>query len=74
MDAAEVARILGQVPEKHLALVELAWRCVGPDDRFDLDLAIPMAADIEVALQEARGYIAETQNLRWALEKLAKGR
>ena len=74
MDAAEVARILGQIPEKRLALVELAWRCVGSDGRFDLDLAIPIAADIEAALEEARAYIAETKNLRWALEKLAKGR
>ncbi len=74
MDAAEVARILGQIPEKHLVLVDLAWRCVGPDGRFDLDLAIPMAADIEAAIAEVRGYIAETQNLRWVLEKLAKGR
>ena len=74
MNAGEVARILGQAPEKRLALVELVWRCVGPDGRFDLDLAVPMAADIEAALQEVRAYIAETQKLRWALEKLAQDR
>lgn len=74
MNAADIVRVLEGTPEKRLALTELAWKCVGPDGRFDLDLAVPLAADIEAALQEVRAYIDETKRVRWALEKLAQGR
>jgi hypothetical protein len=74
LNAEEVARILGQIPEKRLVLTELAWKCVGPDGRFDLELAIPMAADIEAAVQEVRDYIEDTRKLRCALENLTKAR
>lgn len=74
MTPHDLIRILELVPEKQLLLLELVWRCVGEDGQFRVELAVPLAAEVEAALQEARAYSAETRRLTWALEKLAEGR
>ena len=66
----DIVLALAHVPEKRLRLIELARQCAGPDGQFDLARALPLAADIEDAVEEARAYAQATEAVRWALRKL----
>lgn len=66
----DIVHALDHVPEKRLRLIELARQCAGPDGQFDLARALPLAAEIEDAVEEARAYAKATEAVRWSLHKL----
>ena len=70
MNNHDLIRTLEAVPEKRLRLIELARQCAGPDGRFELARALPLAAELEDAVEEARAYTRATEGVRWALQKL----
>ena len=70
MTSGDIVQALAHVPEKRLRLLELARQCAGPDGKFDLVRALPLAAEIEDAIEEVRAYAEATNRVRCTLQKL----
>lgn len=73
MKPQDLARALEGVPETRLRLVELARQVVDDEGNVDLVQCLPLAAEIEAAVDEARAYAQQTERVRWALQNLIKG-
>ena len=70
MTPHDLARLLESVPEKRLRLVELAWECADSQGRLDQARLLPLAAEVETAVDEVRAYTHETGRVKWALQRL----
>ena len=70
MTTADLIRALETVPEKRLRLLELIWEVIDESGELDPDQVIRLAAELEEAFQEARGYTHETEMVRWSLRRL----
>lgn len=68
MNITDLITAMRMVKPVRLALVDLAWDCVGPEG-FDPLLALPRAAETEAAIKEAEAYARAIgqlrDNLRW---------
>ena len=70
MNPNDLVRLLERVPEKRLRLVELAWECADGAGGLDQARLLPLAAEVEAAIDELRAYTSETGRVRWALQRL----
>jgi len=70
MTPHDLARLLESVPEKRLRLVEMAWECADGAGRLDQARLLPLAAEVETAVDEVRAYSRETGRVKWALQRL----
>ncbi len=66
----DLIQALSTVPETHLSLPELAWKCVSSDGQFDMKLCIPISAEISAAVDQMQAYIHETGVIRSKLASL----
>jgi len=72
MTPHDLVRLLERVPEKRLRLVELAWECADSQGRLDQARLLPLAAEIDAAIDELRAYTRETGRVKWALQRLSE--
>ncbi len=70
MKPHDLARALKTVPERRLRLVELAHDCVDGQGKLRFDRCLLLAAEIQLASDEAREYARQTDKVRWALRNL----
>lgn len=67
MSTQELVQALKAVPEKRLRLFSLAWQLVDAQGNLDQAAVLFHAAELELAIEEARAYSAGTRNLAGAV-------
>ena len=72
MTPHDLAQLLETVPEKRLRLVELARECADSQGNLDQARLLPLAAEVEAAIDELRAYVNDTKRVECALLKLIK--
>ncbi len=68
----DLVRIVRELPERQLQIIDLAWKVVKEDGSIDQTRALIFIDDIERARQEARSYAATTERAVWALRDIAR--
>jgi PRTRC genetic system protein C len=66
----DVVQVLRSVPEKRLAVMELAQELVDQDGEVDVDAAAARQPEINLAIAEADGYARATRQVVEALRHL----
>jgi len=61
MDAHDLIRVLKEVPECRLRLIELAWEAVGDDGSIDPEKLGFRRKELEEAIAEAEAYAQATR-------------
>jgi hypothetical protein len=61
MSSSNLIRVLREVPECRLRLIELSWKVVGDDGKVDLSRLTFYSKEIEEALAEAEAYREATR-------------
>ena len=61
MDAYDLIRVLKEVPECRLRLIELAWETVGDDGSIDPEKLGFRRKELEEAIAEAEAYAKATR-------------
>jgi len=68
----DLVRIVKELPEHRLSLIDLAWRMVREDGSLDTDRALLMVDEIEAANQEAVRYARASKAALWTLQEMAR--
>ena len=68
---SSVVEILSRVPEKHLAVFDLARDLITPDGEVSFDLATARQDELALAIDEAEAYARATKAALEALRRLA---
>ena len=61
MGPGDLVRILSELPEVKLRLIDLTWRVVGEDGSLDQDKLTFYAKELTEAIREAENYSAATK-------------
>jgi len=61
MKTEDLVRVLQEVPEMRLLLLELAWKVVREDGSIDVDKLALHYKELEEAIAEAQGYQEATK-------------
>lgn len=69
-DRADVVAILRQVPEKHLAVFDLATELIDADGELDAEAAAARQPEINLAIAEAESYARATRPAIEALRRI----
>jgi hypothetical protein len=72
METQDLIRILKEVPETRLRIIDLAWKVVDDDGVIDPDKVALYAAEIEEAKNEAQSYSKATAGVVQCLKSLAR--
>src|SRR6266542_5824019 len=69
-DRADVVAILRQVPEKHVAVFDLATELIDADGELDAEAAAARQPEINLAIAEAESYARATRPAIEALRRI----
>ena len=72
METKALIRILREVPETNLRLIELAREITKDDGDLDYDRLPFVSGELQEAVSEAKGYAGSTQRTVWALKQMAR--
>jgi len=70
MDARDLIRVLKEVPEHRLRLIELAWEAVGDDGSLDPEKLGFRRKELEEAIAEAEAYAQATRGAVQCLKSM----
>jgi len=70
MGTKEIIRILKEVPETHLRILDIAWKVTGEDGTVDPQKVAFYAEELEEATKEAERYSKETKEAVRCLREL----
>ena len=63
MNPEDLVRILSEMPEVRLRLIDLAWQVIGEDGSLDRDKLAFYATEISDAIKEAQEYAEATKGV-----------
>jgi hypothetical protein len=72
MESKDLIRILKEVPETRLRIIDLAWKVVGEDGAIDPDKVALHYKELKEATDEAEAYSEATKEAVKCLEDLAR--
>ena len=72
MEAKDLIRVLREVPEVNLRLIDLAREVIRDDGSMDYNRLPFVSGELQEAVSEARGYAAGTEGAVWALKRMAR--
>ena len=67
-----VVEALKTVPERRLALIELARKVIRSDGSLDQEAVLFHMKELELAIEEAEAYSESTRSLVWSVKALLR--
>jgi hypothetical protein len=71
MNTSDIVRVLKDLPEVELKLIDLCWKVMKEDGSIDLDKVLFYRKELDLYIQEARGYVSATRKAIECLKELA---
>ena len=71
LEVRDLIRVMREVPEMRLRLIDLAWEVTKDDGSLDYDRLPFLSEEMQEAISEAEGYVRSTREAVWALKRMA---